>query len=208
MSFNIFQKGISTSVFGLSLIEFSQNMNKDITELSIGLSLSGISDCAGSLLATYLLDKFNRQLQYAFYMFIFSIFSFILPFCTSFTLYLFISILQNLATPFLFIIPSVWIVELFYNRATSYLQIMHFLFPVGEIIGSFLMVCFLKEDFSEFENSKNSTSQNSFFKDLFKTSQYSNLWIPYSIIAFLKLLITILVIAAFLIKVSSLNLIK
>ena len=187
-------------------------MNINITELSIGLSLTGIFGCAGSLLATYSLDKFNRQLQYAFYTFILGLSNFVIPFCTSLLLYLFLSALQGFVIPYLNIIPSVWVVELFGDKTSkTYLQIMHFFFPIGQIAGSFLTANFLREgsvenstDLLEFENLKNSTSQNSFFQNLFITAEYSRLWIPYLIIGSLKMLVTTLIITAYLVKVSSL----
>lgn len=59
--------------------------------------------------ASFFLDKWNRQLQFAFYWLILGLVTIIFPFCTNYSLYLFISALQGFLIPYLNTIPSVWV---------------------------------------------------------------------------------------------------
>ena len=111
-------------------------------------------------------------------------------------------------------IPNVWVMEMFdMNRGKIYLQIMHVFFPVGQMLGPLIYVPFIKHDNStvviEDTTVSNQTSSlfDQLFETLFGTARYSNLWIPYLIVSLFKASVSVLVMVAFIIKVSSQNVI-
>lgn len=135
--------------------------------------------------------------------------SIVFPFCTSFALYLIISALQGFIFPFINTIPSVWIIDLFGDDSKIYLQIYHFFYPIGQLIGPLITAPFLPNNNG---TELNSTSFDTFdnkstglFENLFITTKYSSLWIPYLILTIFNLLGGLFVIGAYLIKVSLMN---
>lgn len=170
-----------------------------------------------STIATFVLDKWNRQLQFAFYWFILALVTIVFPFCTSYRLYLFISALQGFLVPYLNSIPSVWVIELFGRTSKTFLQLMHSFFPIGTMLGSIMTAPFLREGNGETNstNSMNATQafewddeSATFFERLFITSQYSRLWIPYAIICAFKVFVAATILVAYCIKVSAVEIIK
>jgi len=200
--------GAGSSIFGLSIIEFSKNLNSSIEQISYGLTLSYIFGTLGSLLATYSLDRFNRQLQFCLSNLILAINYLVFAFLTSLPLYFVNLAVNGFIIPFMNIIPSVWITELFQKSGKTYLQIMHVFMPIGQMIGPTIFIPFMKHSNStEILKRMNETSldgDSTYFDiivdTLFSTAKYSNLWIPFLIVCVLKTITSILVGTAYLIK--------
>ena len=83
--------GMLTGSFGITLGQFGKVLNLNTQELSVGLSAQAIFGCIASLLATYTLDRWNRDLQYAIDVFLLSLVIIFFPFSNSSTQYLFAS---------------------------------------------------------------------------------------------------------------------
>lgn len=96
------------------------------------------------------------------------------------------------------------------ENAERYVQILHFVFPIGELAGPIIVSPFLRDDknytieFSptELAAAANQTADEGFFERLFEVTKTSNLWIPYMGISSLKMLIGVLVFVAYMVKVS------
>lgn len=154
--------------------------------------------------------RFNRQLQFSLFLVIYGLVTIIYPLCTSYTVYIANSILAGGIIAYINSIPSIWVVELFQENAHRYVQILHFVFPIGELAGPIIVSPFLRDDKNftfeltpeELEAAANQTAQEGFFERLFEVTKTSNLWIPYMFISGLKILIGILVFAAYVVKVS------
>lgn len=79
------------------------------------------------------------------------------PLCGSYTVYLANSALAGAVISYINSIPSIWIVEIFQEKAKTYVQILHFFFPIGEFAGPVLVSPFLRNDL------KNETSPTNSF---------------------------------------------
>ena len=162
--------------------------------------------------ATYTLDKWNRQIQYALSNLILSINFLVFPFLTSLTLYLINQAVNGVIVPIMNTIPNVWVMEMFeMNRAKTYLQIMHIFFPIGQMLGPLIYVPFINQDNSTAGigdltvSNQNGSFFDQLFETLFGTARHSNLWIPYLIVSLFKVSVSVLVMVAYIIKVSSQN---
>ena len=138
----------------------------------------------------------------------------VFPFCTSYLLYLIVCGIQGLMTPFFGTIPNVWLFELFDKSSKSYLQFMHILSTVGQVLGSFMTAPFLSK-----VAAANGTiptgppgnhsveepvdhQQTVLSTNLFATAEYSQLWIPFLVICLLRLFMAVVIIGAYFIKAS------
>ena len=179
------------------------------------------------LSATVVLDKFNRQFQYAVYWLILGLATMVcntsfrlkiklthdpskqvFPFCTSKTIYLTISGFQGFMVPFFGTIPNVWVIEMFDKSSKTFLQLMHIFGPIGQILGSVMTAPFLSKNATEngthLENDLGGPTdqQNVYFSNLFATAEYSQLWIPFLVVCLLRILMGVAIIVAFFIKVT------
>lgn len=102
------------------------------------------------------------------------------------------------------------------ENAKHYVQILHFVFPIGELAGPIIVSPFLRDDknftieYSPAERAAiaNRTADEGFFERLFDVTKTSNLWIPYMGISSLKITIGILVFIAYMVKVIGWFLVK
>jgi len=204
-----FVYGLSLAAFGVSLQEYCRNINMDMKELSVGVSLSSVLGCISCLIAAYTLDKFNRQLQFGIFLIFYGLVTVIYPLATSYSVYLLNSALAGVIISYINSIPSIWVVELFPENPETYVQVLHFFFPIGEFVGPVLVAPFLNKslvnDTSSFLPVFESDSSELKFSDklydtLFGVTETSDLWIPYMVITGLKWLIAILVLGSYLFK--------
>lgn len=93
--------------FGITLGQFGNVLKLNTQDLSLGLSAQAIFGCIASLLATYTLDRWNRDLQYALDVFLLSLIIILFPFSNTYTQYLFYSG----AIGFFTSVSAVWLVS-------------------------------------------------------------------------------------------------
>lgn len=84
-------QGVLSGSYGITMNQFGQILDLKTTDLSLGLSAQAIFGCVASLIATYTLDRWNRNLQYAIDVFLLSIVIILFPFANSTAEYLFYS---------------------------------------------------------------------------------------------------------------------
>ena len=128
-----------------------------------------------------------------------------LPFLKSLTLFLVCNGITGFVLPYKGIINNVWIMEMFGKNGKTYLQSIHILFPVGQMLGPLIYVPFAKHN----NSTRNGTDEHNNIKDnstvIGTEDEQSELWIPFWIVGLFLLSVSVLVLVSYLIKVCVLH---
>ncbi|KAI1301291.1 Major facilitator superfamily domain-containing protein 4A [Halotydeus destructor] len=190
--------GLGASIIGVTMLDMKDFLNVSMVDMGHGLTILVGACCLGSIIASWLLDRFNRQIGLICSNLLLAFGLIWTPLFANKMSYFFSQAMIGLAYAGINNAPNALLTEIWEDKCNPYIQAMHFCYAIGTIIGPLMAEPFLaSRESSELVTTLNPMAIN--MTDNSKSSTRSLVFIPFAISSATVLLATLSVVILFII---------
>ncbi|KAI1301676.1 Major facilitator superfamily domain-containing protein 4A [Halotydeus destructor] len=186
-------QGLGASIIGVTMLDMKDFLNVSMVDMGHGLTILVSACCLGSIIASWLLDRFNRQIGLIFSNVLLAFGLIWAPLFANKASYFISQAIVGLAYAGINNAPNALLTEIWEDKCNPYIQAMHFCYAIGAIIGPLMAEPFLASR----ESTESATTQKPMATNMtnnLTSSATSRVFIPFAISSATVLLVTLAVI--------------
>ncbi|KAI1301675.1 Major facilitator superfamily domain-containing protein 4A [Halotydeus destructor] len=190
--------GLGAGTLGVTMLDMKDFLNVSMVDMGNGLTILVIFCCLGSILVSWLLDKFNRQIGIISSNVLLAAGLILTPLFANKASYFISQAMIGFAYACINNAPNALLTEIWEDKCNPYIQAMHFCYAIGTIIGPLMAEPFLASQ----EGSESVTTLDPLAINMTNntsSSAESQVLIPYAISSAIVLLSALSVLILFIV---------